>query len=536
MASIQESLKSEHQPRTLLYLAFAFCLYLLWVVFTSSYHEVWRDEVRALSLVHQAADLPDLFTVLKNEGHPALWYLILFVGTKLTSSSIVLKVASITIAGAAVFLLLFFSPFQWWLRILLAFGLFPVYEYSVMCRNYGISMLLMFIFCILYQRWRERPFAAAFTLFLLANTNAHSVVLVFAVIACMAFEEVFLAERVGGKDFVLYRLLPLLTVIAGMCASAITAMPDADSIVTNVAGTTPGQVVSQLLNSFIKPGSGLPEIFWPVPAPFSGICFVLACIPLLLTPSLLVLLVAGTIGLSTFFGVVYEGQLRHQGIFWILLVSAYWLKAYSPLISNAALTRFLEAEPVRRLSILLAVVFLAVGVGRGAYCTAFDLKYELSSSKTLVHFIQQDESLKNAILVGEPDYALEAVPYYTKNRLYLPREKRFASYAHFTKANAQKLTRAELLQEALMIRRKYQVPVLIVFGHFGLDGNASFMTEDVTGANSGLRSLTTGYRLFSYGKTFTWDATDDPALLQSVEKVTEFMSGASENFELYRVR
>ena len=65
---------------------------------------------------------------------------------------LVLKVLSILIAGAAMLLFIFRSPFPLPLKVLFVFSLLPLYEYAVMARNYGISMLLMFSFAALYPR------------------------------------------------------------------------------------------------------------------------------------------------------------------------------------------------------------------------------------------------------------------------------------------------------------------------------------------------------------------------------------------------
>jgi hypothetical protein len=109
-------------------------------------HEFWRDEVRALSIARNATSLVDLMALMKNEGHPALWQLLLRGGFVLTSSRLVLPITSLVIAAAAMALLIFRSPLPLWLTALFVFGRLGIYEYSVVARNYGISMLLMFGF------------------------------------------------------------------------------------------------------------------------------------------------------------------------------------------------------------------------------------------------------------------------------------------------------------------------------------------------------------------------------------------------------
>lgn len=150
------------------------------VIFTASRHEFWRDEVRAFTLARAASSPFDIYGLIQHDGHPIPWYLILHVGTSLVDTPLVLPVTSIVIAFAAVVLFMLAAPFPLWIRRLFIFSALPVYEYSVMARNYGISMLLMFVAAVLYRTRAQHPVLLGLALALLANTNAHS-----AVLACL---------------------------------------------------------------------------------------------------------------------------------------------------------------------------------------------------------------------------------------------------------------------------------------------------------------------------------------------------------------
>ena len=43
-----------------------------------------------------------------------------------------------------------------------------------------------------------------------------------------------------------------------------------------------------------------------------------------------------------------------------------------------------------------------------------------------------DPELKDAILIGDPDYMLEPMHYYLPNRTYFVREQRYGGIVHFT--------------------------------------------------------------------------------------------------------
>lgn len=122
----------------------ALAVWLAVVLLTLASHEFWRDEVRALSLARTAASPLDLYDLTKYDGHPILWFLLLFAGKSIIDTPLVLPVMSVIIGFAGVAVFVFLSPFQLWVRLLFVFSAFSVYEYSVMARNYGISMLLFF--------------------------------------------------------------------------------------------------------------------------------------------------------------------------------------------------------------------------------------------------------------------------------------------------------------------------------------------------------------------------------------------------------
>ena len=89
-------------------------LFLLWLVavlWISTYHEFWRDEVRALSIATSADGLGELPALLVNEGHPSLWYVILYISQLLLGSPIALKVSALLVAAISILIFLFFSPF-----------------------------------------------------------------------------------------------------------------------------------------------------------------------------------------------------------------------------------------------------------------------------------------------------------------------------------------------------------------------------------------------------------------------------------------
>ena len=116
-------------------------LWLAVVIFTALRHEYWRDEVRAWSLAREATSPLDLFHRIRYEGHPILWYLLLYVGKSIVDTPLVLPITSIVIASAAVTIFMLRSPFPLWMKASFLFSALPLYVYSVKARNYAYQVL-----------------------------------------------------------------------------------------------------------------------------------------------------------------------------------------------------------------------------------------------------------------------------------------------------------------------------------------------------------------------------------------------------------
>ena len=146
-----------------------------------------------------------------------------------------------------------------------------------------------------------------------------------------------------------------------------------------------------------------------------------------------------------------------------------------------------------------------------------EVNQEQSSVKRLAEYINQ--SSPDAILMPEPGYMLEAIPYYSNNEIYLTREKRYAKRAQLTLHANLDLSLDELLEQAQILEAKREKKVLIVLAHLDL---ASRETRQIE---------------FTYGGKFSWTNQSLEKFLRLTEKVGDFKGAKySENFEVYRLK
>jgi hypothetical protein len=493
-------------------------IWLAAVVFTESRHEFWRDEVRPLSLA-RAADSPlDLYTSVQYDGHPLVWYILLYAGKGILNSPSLLPVLSVTVGFAAVAIFLFLAPLPFWMKGLFIFSSFPFYEYSVMARNYGISMLLLFLAAVLY-RYREKfGLLLAFVLALLANTNVHSVIFVGLIASLWLWQTVAERKATAAPKRWLSFGLSMGVIFVGIVVCLMYTLPKENTILTPIRQSLnlPG-FLNALLDSVIHPEQTFDRIMpsWTPPLITAGIFF-LAILGLLRYPGLLLMAAVGEIALGIFFRLVFPGFYQHQGLYIMFLVFLYWL--YLDFQKNNTVSS--SKSLVFRFGLYVAVLALLGGCIAKLRDTAWlDIHIEMSSSKSFGEFLKGHSVYQNAILLPEPDYLIESLPYYADNDIYLARERRFGNTVSWTTQSAPQLSLGELLSTALDLQDRYHRPVLIVLGHL----NADFSTP--------------GKIEYSYNKIFTWGMEDAKQFLESTELIADF-NGAytDENYKIYSLK
>lgn len=123
-------------------------LLLYWV--DLAHHTLFFDEINAWGISAGSPDLQTLFANVHFEGHPWLWYFLLWLPSRFTYDprAMLWVVAPV---GTAIYLIIgLVSPFTRLQKAFLFLGYFVAFEYTVMNRMYG----LIFLLALLYV-WRR---------------------------------------------------------------------------------------------------------------------------------------------------------------------------------------------------------------------------------------------------------------------------------------------------------------------------------------------------------------------------------------------
>ncbi len=432
------------------------------------HHEMWRDEVRALSIAVEPSSFIGLFSALRNEGHPVLWYALLRLAYFCWPTPVVLQVCATLVGLVSVILFAKFSPFPFPVRLTFMFGMLPLIEYTVMARNYGISMLLFFCLAMAYTGAGKRSALLVGTVVALtANTNYLALFLMVLFFCFWAVESLF-----RGKDAWREFLAGAGIAVAGIILAAWTVAMDANSSQAPPEYLQSIDYLSHLWAGILEPGQYLTHLIGGT-ALVRHLFVAGLILGLLVRPLLALLLFVAFVAFNVIGGAILFPQARHQGVMIMFALLLYWIaladRQKRPPWYVPAL-RFLPGLAV--LTVLLPLFVLHVTYDRKKIREEIDR--EASSASAIGRYINTNRQLAEAIILGDPDYKLQALPYYCQNRIYIVREKRFSGYVRYEQGQQEFVTLDDLLSAAQRLHRDYRVPILILLGHWNMEGREPF--------------------------------------------------------------
>ncbi len=415
----QLGVETERQPWLSLVTAAAFGLAL---TFVHVHHELWRDEMHCWSLARNAHGLWDLLTgVRRYDGHPFLWYYLLYLVSRLSRSVVMLHGVTIVLATWSSYLWLRHAPLARVLRIPLLATYLVFFEYSVLSRSYALGLLCLFGFCRSYHRQRLRLPWLTLLLVLLAFTSAYGAMIALA-LAIMLYLQGFAdvvrmpsgrgrtrAAFTAGGSLLLFGL--------GLGTAWLSSLPPADGFfaprgILGTAALWPTVPLSYWLANFPRcnPGNGT----WMVTAalgdqwswlaaglPWLAVAWLASWLVALRREPLVALTYgAGTAIIAAFQCYEYAGFLRHFGHYFILLIACLWLYGKQGTRGQRGWLRH-----------ALLAITLAAQMVAGAFAVRTEIALPFSGSSEAARFLRA-QGLADAPLVGSFDHHVAAVAGY----------------------------------------------------------------------------------------------------------------------------
>ena len=164
------------------------------------FHENWRDEAQSW-LIARELNLIDVIKQMKYEGHPCLWYLILFPFAKLGFPYITENLISWGIMSITGWLVIEKAPFDRYIKILILLTSPFIYLYPVISRSYCLIALAIVLIAITYKNRKKEPIKYTLSILFLAYTHVIMLGLVGMLFLFFFLEELIIRFKEKNNKF-----------------------------------------------------------------------------------------------------------------------------------------------------------------------------------------------------------------------------------------------------------------------------------------------------------------------------------------------
>jgi len=410
----------------------------------AAHHEPWRDEADVWLFARDAA--PSAWvSFLKHSGSPGLWHLLVLplARSGLPYASILYLNVAIVSIGVAIFLRYARLPLL--LKLLFPFGVLPLHEYGVVARSYGLSFTLLMAVCAAFCARRQRPLWIGLLLALLANTNAHSLVLA-AGLGLFWLLATLRTQPRGAPRIPRAVIAGMTLAIAGGLFAIVLLLPPDDPQTALREFHTSRVMLSALRDAFFPSFSRLPG------GCLGAAALVAIVLSLRRERPVFAFALWSAVGLVAFFLAIYKPFLRHAGFLWLAMMAALWLE------ERRAATRVPQ-----RVAVLVLFTFSALShLKAGIQHSGLDYDEPFSGSFDAAEFLRTLE-LDAVVVAAHPATTGEAIlPYLPITSLYYPGHDAIGSYMPWNGAYVRGLvpTAPEAFLET---RSRFPEPRPIVF-------------------------------------------------------------------------
>jgi hypothetical protein len=441
-------------------------------------HTFWRDESEVWLVARISPSIHAMLYNSRYEGHPPLWYLVVYFFTRFSWNPDWMKVPNYLFAVASAALILSAARLRLWVRLGMAFSYYLLFEYGLIARNYMIGIVFLLAAAILMRRKDPKHAAIPILLSLAALTSLPALIVAMSLgllYLWFIFQNIKdrtvtgLAAALGLKG-----LLGIAIFVISALIAAATIRPPADSSLFLESSVRPHGLIAKLTYSIhLFTQAYLPIPQWSRSFWNSSLLHQLPFLEQVLGVVLIVgfLCYFRDAAVRTFFIALSAFELlqlavsgrdtqRHIGWLFIVLVLALLLDRSSLVDSNDPRESNQVAASSTWRNALLAVV-LAAQVITGLFAIAVSIKFPFSRSKEVAAYLRQ-QHLDQKPLAFEPFYVGESVlAYLQRPSAYSPDEHREMSFVVWDKEEYFSRRPAPIPEEFHALARGGEAPVLI---------------------------------------------------------------------------
>jgi len=502
-----------HKPaNNTVFLAIALTLlFFLISLFAVLHHEIWLDEAHSFLIAKASNSFLDLIHNSRQEGHPMVWYCLLWLLTKVTHDVFYMQLLHILISSATIFLLAYYAPMNKIKKVLFAFSYYFFFEYNILCRNYGLCILFVTVYCILICRSSKNYILIACVLGLLANT--HFLGLILAGCLALTAALVLCNEESGGLKKAAQQLILPGCIFLLSCAVCIQhVLPEESSMFLkharpeffSVKKWSAFTVISKGLFQFpyMDGSSWNTNIFTHYKLPGFALTLLVVIVSVKAffnKPASFVLFFSSVAAISVFFytGIMHDYTVRHWGFIFLAFYAAIWLAEG---MNQNALWQRIQQYPVPDFSPStndtwrdrLLYSALIVQVAASAYMFSWDYNHRFCTAKPLAEYIQKSNYTDSLIIVSSFTSG-PALSAYLDRPLYYPEYHGYGTYGIWSTWPVF-ITYTELMQEVRSCRTKGHTQALLILNNEIHEDSVRAFKEDEQLKIEYLKTFDGGFR------------------------------------------
>ncbi|GAA4303737.1 hypothetical protein [Nibribacter koreensis] len=447
-------------------------LYACLLAFFMPYHELWFDETEPWLLALYSYSFTDLVSNKRFEGHPDLWYSLLFVVTRFTDNLNALKVTQWITAVGFVFVFLRNAPFSWAFKLLFCFGYYGLFEYGIISRLYAIELLTLFLVCTYYPKRFTHWYGYIFLLILNAQTNLFGFLL-SGVLGLLLFSEAFKVWKESPQ----WAPLSMAHRIIGVGLWGLGCLYSFWSMLRPVEPHReffPFQEAYYVFQSatrvwqsfFTVPQSHI--TFWnssilktSVEIPLSIILVLLIAAAFYQTKRLFFPLMLLFAFLMLFFSFKFEGAIRHHAHYFFYTLAFFWIRTFYPQGSANGLgywQRISQKASTWMPNVLLIFAFAQFVAGIKAL--QVDWKYPFYPGKDAAEFVKTLPA--SYMITIEDDVTASTISAYLGRPLFHLPNGNYTSFFRLNLLEGHAPRKFVLLDWAGVLAQQQKAPVIFI--------------------------------------------------------------------------
>ena len=439
-------------------------IYLALGIILITRHELWFDEIHAWLKALRSSSISELIAWIRNaEGSPFTWHFILyFISHFITNNLESIKVIHLAISTISTFLILKYFPFNKIFRVMLVFGYYFFYQYSIISRNYALGILFIIIFCILYKNRFKNLILLGIVIFLICQTNYYAFIIAISLTLILIFDFAFEFKKIREKKYYIYFSLAIIIIFLGIILffwqlgpqQLLSNLPDFeatsgfDSFINKyyrkIIATLNGIIVAFIpilkLDAGFFNASLLANL--PIGASFRyvfPISFIFFIIPIfIIKRRYIISYIIGFLGMIIMPLFIHNGFIWHYGNIFIFFITLVWLTKLPGREINY-LIKIKEKVLLKTTNVIL-MIFLAIALIGSSIISYNEYKYPFSNGKDVAKFIENNYNIDNIAVAGHWDSTAAApVSAYLGREVYCPQEKDYIKYIPWNSPNRQRI-------------------------------------------------------------------------------------------------